>query len=639
MKSITRISNYNDTISNPKYNGAVKTYRKTINELDNINPTKKILADDYLIFKNHDDISILKTNQIPDVPKIKLLSGTITNDYSNDHYFADRMKTMSLEEAEHIKLLVNKYPEEYPMPCMAITATAIKKSIVDICKQFNLTSEEQKIFNELEIDLKQLFPLYPYKKSLTIAYKWALFKSFLEYKFQLDDYQPPLKYRQDTKTFENINTDTIGKHDLLFFKITTHFSEYLGIHRLSIFKDNCSIDKINNLPWDKLLEDTEDFKKSLLNIYFSGVYYRVSPQDSASAFEALCSKDVLIPYTQELSIEFFNNTWPLPLWLVGYAVDVELINADNYNMSTSSFFEHDLFHLAVKLKQLQNKKIIFNKLLTISRLIYKYQYLLSKIDFKHIEVVLFFITHEKGILFADNASDYFCGKAHTSIITAIDQTFEAADIVSLSGLPCKYKNTNVNDMQKACCFLKQLFIYTNSEYQIMQKLAYGIDYNYDSKLKSDINDNSVIIKNRYITIDPGGCEYIDQIIKFLKYNKNIFIEYNINPSRIIAILRLYYNRLIILYNENKISIETLKQDKIDENILSSISINFIPEKQVILYLLKNNFSLSSANNWKLAYSEIAKKEADHKKILTMLRAKNKNQQLQEEFLKSVNNFV
>ena len=389
--------------------------------------------------------SLQKKTDFTDAPTLRLTDGTIVNDYSHDINFVARMELMSLEEAETIRTQVNNYPNEYPMPHMKFTRDKIISSICKLKTQHELTKEEIEIFNKIEIELKNISPRYPYKKSLIITYKFLLCKSFLEFKLEMRSLTPPRNDTFITGLYRNIEQC----HE------ETAKLAHLGIKRESLFLNDCSMLKIQELPWDELLNDNYLFENDLKKIYFMPGLGGLSIP--VSIFTALYSNEVLIPYTDKLPISFFNKTWWLPLWLLGCSTDQELTVADGFTMGSSEFFEHDLFHLSLKLYKLSKKQIYFQDLFNQIKFIYQHQNLIQQVKFEAIELAMFFIFHQTGLL---SINAYFL-----EIDMALKRLYEISDCTFFEDILVEHKDITSLDVRIAT---KWLTLMLSEEYINME---------------------------------------------------------------------------------------------------------------------------------------------------------------------------
>lgn len=311
------------------------------------------------------------------------------HDYSHDRNFSERMKVMSYAEADEMRKLINKYPDHYPMPGMKETANIIQESLVWMKSVENLSDEDHGVLNRLEKDVQKLVDddVYPYRESLGLSYRALHYKSWLDYQKQYEIHIHDMAKGKETYTTVEVNC------------LESDFRE-ANIRRISVYMQPCTLKKLEQLPWEEMLNQGSTFSTELSRLYHSDALHRDNKEGDAdnSGFNALTSGIPIIPCLHELDICFFNLTAGLPLWLAGFSMS-KSTRADGYDMCPSAFFDHDLFHLALVMKYLKrHPETNREELLNSIRSLYCCKGDIHSVSFKAVELAIFFHTHEQGRL-------------------------------------------------------------------------------------------------------------------------------------------------------------------------------------------------------------------------------------------------
>jgi hypothetical protein len=505
---------------------------------------------------NQEKISSINDKQIllmdeifTELPTIKLSDGSIVTDYSKDANFASRMQQMTLSQAEAIRVQVNNNPTEFPMPCMAITANKIKNSLQQLKQQFSLITQDKQILDQVLIELNNLSPQYPYQQSLILTYKYLLYKAFLDFRFHLESLSINTKNYTELRKIYLACDENDEIMDILNYLSLSSTGRPIS----SMFFASCTLSKIKNLPWGALLDNSLYFLSELSNIYFSLGMNR----DRNSAIVALSSNEVLIPYTNELSITFLNKTWCLPLWLVGCSLDNSLILADGFYTGASAFFEHDLFHLATKLMDLCNKQPFFLYIAEQIQLIYQHKHFIKRIKFKAIELAIFYIFHEVGLNSFQN-----------NLITTLASFAEEFDCLPLCSLPAEYNLVSSIDMKNSFNFLTELFTNGNINIDFIKRLEIAEK----NTMAQHLLDVETGLTEEYYNVNYNNPSFITETINAILYNK-ILLKYNsFNPSRLVSIMHKYTEIMQIKLNSKFLECSTyLQQHKLDKQVLYQLA--------------------------------------------------------------------
>ena len=431
-------------------------------------------------------------------------------DYSRDMDFLGRMKLMSMEEAEIIKYLIGKFPDEFAMPGMLRTAGVILSDIKKIKKQTDFLEGEEECLLKLERDLENLSPEYPYCPSLILTYKYLLFISVLAFREQ--------SKAIDAKLPDSITnrSDRLDWYDL--------FNDS-GINKLAIHRKDCKLTDIENLPWQLFPKGDKYFFRELEKCYFStilnGIIFPIMFHPDQYDPNVFKSGVPLIPFTGVLSIEDLNTIWPLPLWLLAVSPS-EINNADGFDMGPACFFDHDLFHLNAKLKFCIDDTSKYEILLKWIRQLYSNKDSIKCVNFLAVELVIFYIFHE-GVKFKKNYMPY-------DEANFFHNAFEYISDMNLTDLPEKYKNVSTAEVKNAAIWLTSFQLKNYS----------------DAEFKEEIENNELSFeaydytgpKQYYNTVKPKPA-YMEDVIEQIKVHKRILAECGFNYRRIVSALLIY----------------------------------------------------------------------------------------------------
>jgi hypothetical protein len=555
--------------------------------LVNINSSinKKIIAENQQQTKNINSFSVnnnLLTKTITNVTNsnkkfvaisyIKLNNGLIFEDYTNDTDFLQRMKSMSYNEAESLSETIKQNTKNFPMPCMAITATEIHKNLNSILTKYQLNDEDKSIFINFKHELNSLAPYYPYEESLLFVYKFLLCKSVIEHKVNLKTLEV-LKQNVQNKSYIN---EYIDINNIKFYNIK--------LHLLSVFNCSCSLNDILALPWEQMLNNNDLFIDKLSSIYQDALLF----QKYKDTFPFKMN-EVLIPYTGELDIEDLNKIWALPLWLVGCSL-ATITRADGHACYSSVFFEHDLYHLSEKLYFMQKSEHLYKPILHWINTIYNNESFFTdntNIKFSAIELAIFWIMHEIVTI----------GKLG---IKQSLKKINTNDLQALTDLPINYATTSADDVKQAAKLLHYLPFnnYTDAEFKQailefnnnidMLKVTHSNKYNIEELPYYDY-------RLLYLHFTPIMPEFMHYIIRTASSNDTNVEFTDVQINCIITNLRMYYCH--ILYRTLKPYLDTINnfnKEKFlaDKNNFLAIA-PFKEEAEWTIRLLEN--SLLSAS--------------------------------------------
>jgi hypothetical protein len=307
-------------------------------------------------------------------------------------------------------------------------------------------------------------------------------------------------------------------------------TDVIAVRRISNFKKNCSLKKILKLPWGNMLEIDKNFGDELIKIY-SGIAVSYQDYDDGKASRYPFSLDVaLIPCTDELTIANLNKTWGLPaIWLVGCST-AETIDADNFHMSSSGFFEHDLFHLSFRIRNTKKHKI-YPEVTNWVKSIYQNKSLLESISiikFAAVELAIFLIAHE----------DVSIGKC-SSIKQALINLSVDTEFTGIDGLTLEYAKITCDDIRIAAKFLCELPTkdHTNEEFsQAILELK-------NNKINHiDFNSMHLAKYPKTLRIVDKLPQSISETIEDVKNNMADIEQQGLNCSCIIANLRRYHRK-------------------------------------------------------------------------------------------------
>ncbi|WP_354009906.1 hypothetical protein [Endozoicomonas lisbonensis] len=349
---------------------------------------------------------------------------------------------MGPTKVNELRRLINKHPNEFPMPCMAITADLIRTDLEKARNNYSLLPGEDDILRNLRRELEALSPEYPYQPSLIVTYKYLHYRSLLYFRERL-----------------SISDQTID-HDIRIrssrFDVYEFF-ESKGAKLLSLYKKNCSLKDLERLPWSMLFEDTDQFMTLLKKVHYSRVL-------NVGAESGLGRNIPIIPYPRELGIEDLNRLWPLHLWLTGFSLS-EFTQADGFDLYPATFFEHDLYHLSAKYEKKVATENSYETLFHWIRQLYENKNQIKSVNFKAIELALFYTLHEEAYFNEENYSPD--GAFFKAIHEHTHEMF-------FEGLPKQYWDVTHTEAEQACLWLQKLPLKTFTDDEFADHIA-GIE--------------------------------------------------------------------------------------------------------------------------------------------------------------------
>ena len=220
---------------------------------------------------------------------VTLPEGKVVRDYSQHRHFHRYMKKMPFSEAETIKELVNKYPDHYPMPGMAVTAEQMIDEIARMKTRKNLRFGEVAPLQRLEQDVMQLKAdaQYPYLRSLSLSYRFLHYKALLDYREQIETHAKGTAKRRQYEPARYSLMDA-------------------GIIRMSYYKNDCSLLQLEQVCWSNILKNDGSFKQALSEVYNCDGLHR----SNNSGFLALVSGIPLIPSPAPMNLTSHFLTAP-----------------------------------------------------------------------------------------------------------------------------------------------------------------------------------------------------------------------------------------------------------------------------------------------------------------------------------------
>ena len=496
-------------------------------------------------FKISHKMAAEKQNPEPEVT-LTLKNGIEVPDYNKDREFTGRLKSMEMDKALRIRDLIKQYPDEFPMPGMAITAAAIKENIQTIKGQELLLDGELQCILNIERELDKLSPNYPYNQSLVITYKYLMYISLLFFRKQLTT--------SDTK-LEYAISDIDGR-----FKLYDFFID-IGLGIVSLYKQDCRLTDLESLPWLLLLKDPDRFHQELRKNYYSVIWDHVHLKLDNPDVNVFQLGEPLIPCSDCLDVEDLNRLWPMPLWLVATSFS-EITPADGYDMYPAVFFEHDVFHFKEKLRVGTRDINQHRTLLKWIRQLYNHKADIKSVNFLAIELVLFEAFHE-GVLFNRSldkgVEDFFVN------IRKKVKKMEPQD------LPEKYKAVTSHEVKEAARWLAMLPLKNMSDSEFLETIN-ASEQNFKAKERKR----------------PGFCfntvkpepAFMKEIIEQVSSNKRLLATHGFNDQRIASALRLYRREA-----ERK----GLETDSLNREVWSGKALaDFQQEAQWIMNYLKNS---------------------------------------------------
>jgi hypothetical protein len=462
-------------------------------------------------------------------PVLLSSSDIARNDTSNENFVNDLL-SMPLEDILNLQRKIQNNLNEYPMPCMQITAFQLNICLDNALQLYDLTKTEKQVLTDIIAELNFLSPNYPYKKSLIITYKILTVLSFLEYNFKLLSlYDVSIKNSliQDLKS-KRCYYDPI--------KIANR-SEIV-----ETFTSSCTLMDIQNLPWSKMLENSTAFEDAMNKIYVNNVF---SLKDDCffhphkdilkriDTISTLRTGDILIPYTENLTISQLNRLWALPINLIRCSTESFINNKLIPDVSTiyihylmpNVLFEKDLKLVCQKEKSFINSIQIFN---FIHDLYENRELIDSKFyNFNAIEIALFICLNEN----IKPNKDFFL-----SIDNVFERVFKSSFYVSHTVFPKQYYNLRSIDIKNAAWFLFKLKTYLNDN-----PLDISL-YLIEKDITNGIQNTEVVKRNpqedsKLINIDASDpVAERQKIAVIVRKNQKKLIENGINPSKIVNIL-------------------------------------------------------------------------------------------------------
>jgi hypothetical protein len=453
----------------------------------------------------------------------EIITEIIVPDYTQEIDFAKILLSMSFDEMQSLKNEILKYPSKFPMPGMKKIADEFKQKIDQIFKQLNLTEEESSILHEFLEELKKLAPQYPYEQSLIITVKFLYYMSFLEYKF--------LMFSKITNKYLKKN----NFHDLSTEKLGRKYIHRLGEIKYA-FKQECSLCKLKQLPWDQLLENNTEFEEQLLPLYDS-MYLDPATNDfdaQDGGFKALKSDKILIPYTGEISPELFNKLWASPINLVhctfkqltSYMKINDFLD-DTTLLLPNSVFEKNLLVISQKIFSLNNQEY----LLQFIQNIYLYQEHLNRsIDFRTIEIALFYslFSHCKGGRYENLENNFYalCAKMHSPIYLVFPEKYD--------GLTNKSIEIAEWWLFKLNAYFKQGKSFSCAIQQVKQDINSGLQ-------SKELFENDHVSNCKIYTEEDVVSPIRQNLAKEIKNYQETITSYGINPSKLVTFL-LYLDK-------------------------------------------------------------------------------------------------
>ncbi|MCW7553077.1 hypothetical protein NX722_10615 [Endozoicomonas gorgoniicola] len=437
---------------------------------------------------------------------LTLKNGIKVPDYSKDREFTGRLKSMEMDKALRIRDLIKQYPDEFPMPGMAITAAAIKENIQTIKGQEQLLDGELQCILNIERELDELSPNYPYNQSFVITYKYLMYISLLFFRKQLT--------ASDTKLEYDIS-DIDGRFDLY------DFFDDIGLKIISLYKQDCRLTDLESLPWSLLLKDPNLFHQELKKNYYSIIWDHVDLKLDNPEVNVFQLGEPLIPCSDCLDVEDLNRLWPLPLWLVATSFS-ETTSADGFDMYPAAFFEHDVFHFKEKLRVGTRDIDQHRTLLKWIRQLYNHKADIKSVNFLAIELVLFDAFHE-SVLFTNFTLD-------KGVEDFFDNIRKTVMEVGPDDLPEKYKAVTHHEVNEAARWLARLPLKNISDSEFLETINAN-EQNFEA-----IGRN--LRGLRFNTVKPEPA-YMKEIIEQVSSNKRLLATHGFNDQRIASALRLY----------------------------------------------------------------------------------------------------
>ncbi len=319
-------------------------------------------------------------------PVRTMASGVEVPDYSQCQHFDQVLHTLAMDKATQLQRYARQYPDQFPMPGMARTLDSLNRGMETLLDRPGLTPSERRILLEQK-DLLNRLPAkgFPYQESLFLTYQSLHYKSFFDY---LD-------------LVRQCDVDTVASLSVLHSKgrseLDQQFKYHLRRNQISFYAPYCSLEKLQTVPWHLMRTDTDSFARQLSLLYFSSALNRDDEDDKYSGFKAFKSGQLMIPWAGELEIKDLNLGFFLPVWLLGVSMQAETL-ADGFLMSPAAFFEHDAYHLVLKILEIFPYADTATQecLCQWIKELYQNPGKTSVPSFKAVELVLAYILHEQG---------------------------------------------------------------------------------------------------------------------------------------------------------------------------------------------------------------------------------------------------
>lgn len=433
--------------------------------------------------------------ELQSIHSVTLKDGSHVPDFTTDEHFIDHLITLGPAKVNELKRLINQHPNEFPMPCMAITAGMIKTDLERVRNSYSLLPGEDRALLNLKRELEALSPGYPYQPSLIATYKYLHYRSLLYFRERLSIGDQAIDHDIQFKP---------GRHRLY------DFFESIGANLLSLYKKNCSLRDLERLPWPTLFENTDQFMMLLKEQHYSRVL-------DLGAKSGLCRNTPVIPYPQELSIEDINRVWPLSLWLAGFSLS-EFSQADGFDMYPVTFFEHDLYHLNAKHLSKLTTESAYETLFQWTRQLYENRDQIKSVNFKAIELALFYLCHEIV---------YFNGHTYSPDGSSFGKIHKFAYRISFKGLPKQYWEVTHAEAQQACLWLQKLPLRAFTDDEFSDRIA---------SIEETFVKDPGIKSTRSLHESKITLPYLHDLILEVSRHRQVVAEHGLTHSDVISSL-------------------------------------------------------------------------------------------------------
>lgn len=439
-----------------------------------------------------------------------LKSGLSVRDYSRDKNFLQHLLSMSKEEANELRQLIIENPDEYPMPCMALTADIIKADLRKTKNECAFTPDEEHSLLNIERELEDLSPQYPYEPSLILSYKYLHYRSLLYFREQLSGTGFNLSKERFPWTYFFYENKFLG------------FIESIGINRKSLYKDGCTLSDLEQLPWSSLIKNSKRFLYRL-----DKNYYSTALQPGRRLLDRAIP---LIPYAQALGIDDLNKLWTLPFCLAGFSL-AEFTLADNFDMSPAFFFEHDIFHTEMKYR-FKIKEEEYNMLSCWIKHIYNNRDNIKSVNFRAVELVIFTTFHELSLHFLPTHSGNY---DLADIFNKYQKEIMDVLFRDLHDLPPEYKNLTRYEAQQAVRWLALLQLKSFTDDEFVEKVR-SVESEFKPEKKDEENAEQNLCLDNTKRVQPCMRKIIKQVLLYREviegcgFNHKAIIESIINGS-------------------------------------------------------------------------------------------------------------